>query len=86
MILVATNEVARGKIYNLGGPEVIGLKSLADLIIDLGYGGRYELISFPEERKKIDIGDYYGDYSLITSEIGWKPGTDLREGLNKTLS
>jgi len=43
------------------------------------------LIPFPPERK-IDIGDYYSNYNLITQELGWTPQVPLQEGLMKTLS
>ena len=43
------------------------------------------MLPFPEDRKSIDIGDYYGDYRKIRSRLGWKPLTPLSEGLKKTL-
>jgi len=27
---------------------------------------KYELVPFPHDNKIIDIGDYYGDYSLFS--------------------
>ena len=38
------------------------------------------------ERKKIDIGDYYSDYQLITSVLGWIPKTSLEDGLTQTIT
>jgi UDP-glucose 4-epimerase len=86
LLLVGASDAANGRVYNLGSTEVIGLKALAERIISLGYGGAYELIPFPPERKSIDIGDYYGDFGLITRELGWVPKVDLREGLKKTMA
>ena len=40
---------------------------------------------FPPERKAIDIGDSYTDYSLFSRESGWRPTTGLEEGLRKTV-
>ena len=85
MLLAGASDVANGKVYNLGSSEVISLKDLAGLLIDLGLNGTFELIPFPPERKAIDIGDYYSDFSLITQELGWQPKVDLREGLQRTL-
>jgi len=42
-------------------------------------------VPFPPERRAIDIGDYYSDFSLIQNELGWRPGTDLRSGLARTI-
>jgi UDP-glucose 4-epimerase len=86
LLLAGASETANGKIYNLGSKEVVGLKALAELMVDLGHGGTFELIPFPPERKAIDIGDYYSDYTLITQELGWQPGVGLREGLQRTIA
>lgn len=85
LLLSGASDVANGKVYNLGSTEVIGLKDLADMMINLGFGGNFELIPFPPERKAIDIGDYYSDFSLITKELGWTPKIDLKEGLKRSL-
>ena len=86
MLLAGASDVANGKVYNLGSSEVIGLKALAGMLIDLVPGGTFELVPFPPERKAIDIGDYYSDFSLITKELGWQPKVGLREGLKRTLA
>lgn len=86
LLLAGESDTANGKVYNLGSAEVVGLKLLAEMMVDLGYGGTFELIPFPPERKAIDIGDYYSDFSLITRELGWQPKIGLREGLRNTMS
>ena len=85
LLLAGASEQANGKVYNLGSQEVIGLKALAEMMTKLGYGGSYELVPFPEERKAIDIGDYYSDFTLISDELGWSPKIDLQQGLLKTM-
>lgn len=86
LLLAGANNESNGKIYNLGSKEVIGLKDLAEMMVNLGHGGRFELVPFPPERKAIDIGDYYSDFSLISNELGWTPRVGLREGLQKTMA
>lgn len=85
MLLAGANDNANGKVYNLGSTEVINLKDLAELMVNLGYDGSYELIPFPPERKVIDIGDYYSDYSFIKQELGWSPKISLKQGLIQTM-
>ncbi len=48
-------------------------------------GGRFEIVPFPPERKAIDIGDYYSDFSLIRARARLGAAVDLREGLARTL-
>ena len=83
MLMCACSPAASGKIYNLGGPP-INLLDLARLLIEVNGSGRYEIVPFPVNRKRIDIGDYYGNYNLIKSEVGWEPQVQLRDGV-KTL-
>jgi UDP-glucose 4-epimerase len=85
LISAALEEKANGCIYNLGSSEVINLKDLAELMIAVNDSGSYEIIPFPSERKKIDIGDYYSDYSYIQRELNWNPKVTLKEGLSKTI-
>jgi UDP-glucose 4-epimerase len=81
----AVSEESSGKIYNLGADDPISLKDTAELLIEVHGSGTYEVVPFPEDRKIIDIGDYYADYRRIRSQLGWKPTTSLAEGLRKTL-
>ena len=85
MLLAAAKEEADGQIFNLGGSEPIDLKSLVELMIELRGSGSYRFVPFPSDKKSIDIGDYYGDFSKIKATLGWTPTTSLREGLQKTL-
>jgi dTDP-glucose 4,6-dehydratase/UDP-glucose 4-epimerase len=85
LLLAATADKAVGRVYNLGSREVIALKDLALLMTELVPGGRFEVVPFPPERKAIDIGDYYSDFSLMHAELGWSPKLDLREGLQRTI-
>lgn len=86
LLFVAIHEAANGQIYNLGSDDPINLTNLAKLMIEVNGNGRYDIIPFPDERKRIDIGDYYGDYRKIRSKLGWRPKVGLREGLTRTLA
>ena len=85
LLLAAGSEAANGGVYNLGSDEVVSLSALADALIAANGGeGAYEIKSFPEERKRIDIGDYYADFSLFAG-LGWAPRVRLAQGLADTL-
>lgn len=83
-LLAATNSAADGEIYNLGGNEVVSLRQLAEMMVELA-GGEYLIRPYPAERSPIDIGDYYADYTKITDALGWKPRISLRETLARTV-
>jgi UDP-glucose 4-epimerase len=84
-LLAAINEQANGRVFNLGGSEAITLNDLAKLLVQINGTGRYVTREFPSERKRIDIGDYYSDHSLIRSALNWTPRISLREGLARSL-
>jgi UDP-glucose 4-epimerase len=84
-LIAAASEGANGGIFNLGGECVVSLKQLAELLVEVNGGGQFVTRSYPPDRKRIDIGDYYADFSLIRDALGWRPKTPLREGLSRTL-
>jgi dTDP-glucose 4,6-dehydratase/UDP-glucose 4-epimerase len=85
MLMAAVSDKTNGEIFNLGSHEVISLKELAAMMVELHLGGRYELAAFPSARKAIDIGDYYSDFAKIKEALGWEPKVSLKEGLRKSL-
>lgn len=84
-LLAAASDEANGHVYNLGGDEVVTLLELAELLVKLNGGGTYRRVPFPPERKAIDIGDYYADFTKITRELGWTPAIQLEEGIARSL-
>lgn len=85
LLMTASTNDTIGEIYNLGGDEVISLKTLAELLVSINGSGKYQLVPFPVEQKAIDIGDYYGNYFKIRQALGWQPKVNLAEGLKRTL-
>ena len=85
LLLSAINPKADGEVYNLGSAEQISLKELAKLLIEIHGSGSYETVPFPQERKAIDIGDYYSDFSKINRALGWTPQVSLCDGLKYSL-
>ncbi len=86
LLLAGADDSSCGNVYNLGSGNPLSLKELVELMIDINGSGSYKIIPFPEERKKIDIGDFYSDFSKIKKDLGWEPGVSLVEGLKKTFS
>lgn len=85
MLLAITNHQCYGKFFNLGSPKAYSLVQFVDIL------GQYckfrtETVPFPDDKKIIDIGDYYGDYSRFRAATSWQPAVDLNEGLEKTVA
>ena len=86
MLLAAESPAADGKIFNLGGERVYTLLETAQAVVDANGDGSFIVREFPEEMKKIDIGDYYSDFGSIQRELGWLPKKNLYDGLKETLN
>lgn len=84
-LVAAASPSTNGQVYNLGGSEVVDLISLAKLMVEVNGSGNYEIRDFPADRRAIDIGDYYADFTKIRTELGWTPKRSLRETIESTL-
>lgn len=85
LLLCGVQPAAIGQVYNLGG-EPISLLELTKLMIKVNKKGKYTITPFPPEKKRIDIGDYYGDYTKIKTELGWEPHVTLTTALRRTFA
>ncbi|HUS70140.1 MAG TPA: NAD-dependent epimerase/dehydratase family protein [Anaerolineae bacterium] len=84
-LLAGAMEMVNGNVYNLGGLEPVSLLHIVETLMELCPLASYRLVPFPPEKKRIDIGDYYGDYTKIRETLGWQPRVPLREGLARTI-
>ncbi len=78
-------DAADGQVFNLGGGATSSLGALANLLVELAGRGQVELRPFPEDRKRIDIGDFTSDAGKIKGMLGWESQTPLRSGVETTL-
>ncbi|MDD5206818.1 MAG: NAD-dependent epimerase/dehydratase family protein, partial [Desulfobacterales bacterium] len=85
MLMAALSERADGKVYNLGSPEPVSLKALAEMMVRIFKGGEFRILPFPGKRKAIDIGDYYANFDKVSADFHWTPQVGLKEGLSRTF-
>lgn len=75
-----------GEAYNVGGYATHSHQEFAETLLKLtGNSSSIEKIPFPEEKKNIDIGDYFANDQKLKLKTGWKPRISLEEGLQMTL-
>ena len=79
------SEASNGQVFNLGGGTPISLLDLAHDLVRLSGKSEIKVVPFPEERKKIDIGDFYSDARKIEGVLGWKSTTTFTDGLTRTI-
>lgn len=85
-LIAAAKPEAEGETFNLGATPPTSLRAFVELLYEVsGKEPTYKLVPFPEERLRIDIGDFYADYSKIERALGWSPTTSLASGVAKTI-
>ncbi len=84
-LLAMMDDRTNGQAYNLGG-EPLSLRAFVEEAVGVNGGGDFEVIPFPEDAKKIEVGDYIADWSRIRDLLGWKPRVGLKDGIARTLS
>jgi UDP-glucose 4-epimerase len=86
-LAAGASDAANGRIFNLGGDQVISLRELAAQLARVaGARDAFVVREFPAERKVIDIGDYYSDFTAIRETLGWAPRVPLADGLARTVA
>ena len=84
-LLTAASDETNGRVYNLGGERDLSLLELAELVVSSAGSGVVKVVPFPEDRKSIDIGDFYADWAAIERDLAWRPTVPVETGLRRTL-
>lgn len=84
-LLAGADPAADGGFFNVGGMGPTSLKEFVEILLEVVGSGSYRLVPFPAEKRAIDIGSVYSDYSKIRRVLQWEPRTSLREGLAQTV-
>ena len=69
---------------NIGSGRGVSLRDAAKAVVKAAGSGKIEYTGWPDDRKKIETGDYIADISLIKKLTGFSPAISLSEGLSKT--
>ena len=84
LMLAARREACFGKVFNLGAERAHSLNEFVRCLREF-CEFPIEHVPFPSDRKLIDIGHYYGDWSRFHEATGWQPRIGLQEGLRHTV-
>jgi UDP-glucose 4-epimerase len=85
-LLCGVSDKTDGQVFNLGGEKPYTLLEFVELLLRLCQSGSYRIVTFPAERKRIDIGSVYSNYDRIKDSLGWLPNTHLETGLTQTIN
>src|SRR5919206_2048756 len=85
-LIAALNRETAGQALNIGGGEPYSLLALAEALTRANGGGPFERREFPEERKRIDIGDFVTDDRRFRELTGRAPRVALDDGLARSIA
>lgn len=85
-LLAGMRPEAVGKVYNVAAKERIKFIDMVKALIEAAGQGDFEMVPWPDEYKKIEVGDFAADSSLIENELGWAPEIGFETGLKMTFS
>jgi UDP-glucose 4-epimerase len=74
---------SRFEIFNIGYGESYSVGKIVDSILRI-YGEEME-VHYSRKERENEVMDILADAKKAESELGWKPKTNLEEGLRKTL-
>src|SRR3954462_9713333 len=74
-----------GEAFNVGGDVPVSHSDLAAELVQISGAGRVEYVSWPPDKKVIDIGSFYADSTRFMTATGWKPAVPLADGLRRTV-
>jgi len=76
---------APGHALNVGSGRPTSLRDIAGALVPLGAAG-VEVVPFPEDAKRIEIGDYVADTTLAQRLLDWHAEVDLTDGLQRSVA
>jgi nucleoside-diphosphate-sugar epimerase len=84
-LLAATAPEAIGGVYNVGHVVDNSLAEIASAVIQAtGSDAGLELVPWPDDHQRIDIGSFHTDGTMISEALGWKATTALDDGVRAT--
>ena len=84
LLLLAGSKRTKGEAYNIGG-HPLTLKDFVKKCVAVFGGGSYKVVTFPKDRKSIEIGNYVADFKKIKEDVGWEPSISVEDGLKSTF-
>jgi UDP-glucose 4-epimerase len=79
------SDSVNGHVFNVGGNEPMSHTDLVRLLIEVAGAGSVRHVTWPADKKAIDIGSFYADSTRFKNIVGWAPRVSLRAGLTRTI-
>ncbi len=86
MLLFAEAPGMAGRALGAGSGAGIPFRKMAETIVRLAGSGRVVTRPWPDDRKRIETGDFVFDPAPLSEATGWKPRVSFEDGLERTIA
>lgn len=84
-LMAALKDNVSGQIFNIASGKPVTNEAVIAMISDL-MGKQTELKTGAFSAREWDKADWYADISKAHQQLGWQPGTSLKDGLQKCIT
>ena len=84
-LALAAQTDLRGRVWFAGNERSVSVRHLAEKIVAACGFGSVLQVNWPDDRKRIDVGDIIIDSSHIQSDLGWRALVSLDKGMQATV-
>ena len=85
-LLAGANDSLNGVSFNVGSGTFISVREIAETLVSVAGAGSIRHIPFPDESRRIEVGDFVADIEKIKTELAWQPRTRLKDGVIQTCA
>ena len=87
LVVAAVTADAAGQVFNLGHDEALDLVEIARTVARAaGDASEVNLVPWPDDLERIDIGSFWGDFSKAKRVLGWQPEIGFAAGIESTIA
>jgi nucleoside-diphosphate-sugar epimerase len=72
-------------VYNIGSGKLTSVKKIIEIVSDQ-HGLKNQYKDLTPRPTDVLLTEFYADISKIKKEIGWKPKTNIAEGIERTIN
>lgn len=84
ILRTVTHPGAVGEVFNASGPRPTSVREMAETVVATVGAGTLADVPWPETDAAVETGDYVGDWRKAEQVLGWRPTTELADGLAAT--
>ena len=84
LVQAAVTPSCHNQVFNIGSGIGSRFKEMAEILVEVVGKGSVQSVPWPKDYVNVETGDFVTDIGKLQKAIDWKPGIDLRSGIQRT--